>query len=660
MAELIPTTPQIPAGAFAQALTVPERRRVDPFESQKAFGEQMMAQAVQPRPLRSAITGVAQMLQAGLGGWMAHQAEQKQLQREQNTAKAMGAYLAAPSHAEGMKALQAAFEGGNIDTYSLMPVLGAIAQQQYGLRQQGAIGANTFAAFGGPQSGGGGGGGRAAGFTNAGGPAELEPIFASASQRYGLSPHLIKAVAGTESNFNSNATSPAGAGGIMQIMPDTAKGLGVTDVRDPTQNIHGGANYLKQQLVKYNGNINHALAAYNWGPGNVDKWLAAGGDPSKLPAETQNYIATVKARNDALQQGQTSGGGGGGGTGSAYDPGAELEARAQALMQKGDDLSKAQAGQLMQAAFQARQNYNTAMATTRESQQFTAGQAEKAQALTKEEQRQSRIADLNKRYAESPEAKDFQNSAESFRSGLQTIDNIRNDVKNNKPINVIDQKQLITSLAKSMDPNAAITKNQRGETVGIDFTRGVPGYMREYVTKYLSGGSPLTLDDVANVERVMKINQKGMQDSRANVLKGLQGQADQANLNATIGGGVTADFPAEQLTVSEQQQQQAPPTGPTMRPLPPPPTPAPLATGSAPAPLPRQIDTNQLAPSFVNPQPAPPPAPGPAPASQAPTRKAPEVPGYTGTPVMDSNGNFLRWNYVPTDSQQSSQPAPQQ
>lgn len=118
--------------------------------------------------------------------------------------------------------------------------------------------------------------------------ASLEEIFTEAANKYNVPKNLIKAIAKAESDFNPNATSGAGAQGIMQLMPATARELGVTDSYDPYQNIMGGTKYISQMLAKYDGDVSLALAAYNAGSNNVAKY---GGIPPFK--ETQNYVVKV-------------------------------------------------------------------------------------------------------------------------------------------------------------------------------------------------------------------------------------------------------------------------------------------------------------------------------------------------------------------------------
>lgn len=116
----------------------------------------------------------------------------------------------------------------------------------------------------------------------------MDDIFQQAADKYNVPVELLKAVGKAESNFNAKAVSRCGAQGVMQLMPATAKELGVTDSFDAEQNIMGGAKYISRLLKKYDGNTRLALAAYNAGSGNVAKYH--GIPPFE---ETQNYVKKI-------------------------------------------------------------------------------------------------------------------------------------------------------------------------------------------------------------------------------------------------------------------------------------------------------------------------------------------------------------------------------
>jgi soluble lytic murein transglycosylase-like protein len=115
-------------------------------------------------------------------------------------------------------------------------------------------------------------------------------IISDVARRYEVDPQLVSAIINQESAFQPDAISKSGAMGLMQLMPDTAKSLGVTDPFNPAQNIEGGTTLLRGLLDKYHGQLDFALAAYNAGPAAVDKY---GGVPP-FP-ETQAYVRNIMA-----------------------------------------------------------------------------------------------------------------------------------------------------------------------------------------------------------------------------------------------------------------------------------------------------------------------------------------------------------------------------
>ena len=130
-------------------------------------------------------------------------------------------------------------------------------------------------------------------------PADVAKLADAVAAQHGVPPALVRGVIWVESRGNPKAKSHKGAIGLMQLMPLTAAGLGVNDPWNPHANVDGGTRYLADMLRKYRGNEEQALAAYNWGPGNVDTWLGTrtpGGPALQLPRSVAAYVAAVQQR----------------------------------------------------------------------------------------------------------------------------------------------------------------------------------------------------------------------------------------------------------------------------------------------------------------------------------------------------------------------------
>lgn len=120
--------------------------------------------------------------------------------------------------------------------------------------------------------------------------AQIDKLVGASAASWNVDPALVKAVIANESGFNANATSSTGAQGLMQLEPATAASVGVTDPYDPAQNVAGGTRYLRGLLDRFHGDPRLAVAAYNAGPGAVEKY-----DGVPPYAETQNYVQNVLA-----------------------------------------------------------------------------------------------------------------------------------------------------------------------------------------------------------------------------------------------------------------------------------------------------------------------------------------------------------------------------
>jgi soluble lytic murein transglycosylase-like protein len=130
----------------------------------------------------------------------------------------------------------------------------------------------------------------------------FEPLIQQHASQQGIRADLVRAVIQVESAFNPKAVSPKGAMGLMQLMPATAKQFGVVDPFNPAENIRAGVTYLRQLLDKYNDNVQLALAAYNAGPGAVDKY------GSQVPPykETRNYVTRITGLQGTVRNGPGS------------------------------------------------------------------------------------------------------------------------------------------------------------------------------------------------------------------------------------------------------------------------------------------------------------------------------------------------------------------
>lgn len=119
-------------------------------------------------------------------------------------------------------------------------------------------------------------------------PSQLQSLAEQAAARNGVDPNLFKALVNQESGWKPDAVSKAGAMGLCQLMPDTARGLGVSDPFNASESLEGGAKYLRQMLDQFGNDPSRALAAYNAGPGRIKT-----STPADWPAETKDYVSRI-------------------------------------------------------------------------------------------------------------------------------------------------------------------------------------------------------------------------------------------------------------------------------------------------------------------------------------------------------------------------------
>lgn len=124
---------------------------------------------------------------------------------------------------------------------------------------------------------------------------KYDEYFEKASQKYNVPVSLLKAMVKMESNFERYEVSSSGASGLMQLMPETAKYLGVTDVFDPEQNIMGGARYISEKIKAYDGDVQLALSAYNAGSGTVEKY------GNTVPPQCKLYVSKILSYKEAYE-----------------------------------------------------------------------------------------------------------------------------------------------------------------------------------------------------------------------------------------------------------------------------------------------------------------------------------------------------------------------
>jgi hypothetical protein len=243
----------------------------DQVRRNRLYAQSLLAQGSDTSPVGHPLAAVARAVQGAMGGYIDYKDEQK----DKNDLREMGQFYLNSIQGGQQSQPSAPMPGGNagVNPMGNLPRMNSRVYDQNEFNPMDAQVATQDELGAGVPA-----------------PKQYAALIGKAAVDNDIPPQLLAAQIKQESGFNPNAVSSAGATGISQFMPATAREMGVTNPRDPSQAIPAGAQYLRQNIDKFGGSVPLGLAAYNAGPGRVQR---SGGDISRLPAETQGYVKNI-------------------------------------------------------------------------------------------------------------------------------------------------------------------------------------------------------------------------------------------------------------------------------------------------------------------------------------------------------------------------------